>query len=125
MNLQDHVVVVLGASANPKRYSNQAVCMLLEHGYAVIPVHPALQELEGLDVAASLDDIHVPVQTLTLYLSPARSLQLIDQIITLNPERVILNPGTEDESLQEQLDQAGIPYETACTLVLLRTGQFD
>ncbi|NCC52225.1 MAG: CoA-binding protein [Spartobacteria bacterium] len=121
---QDHVVAVLGASANPQRYSNQAVKMLLAYGYTVIPVHPALKELYDLPVAPSLRAIDRPVHTLTLYLSPERSLQLVDDIIALRPQRVILNPGTEDPDLQDRLARASIPYETACTLVLLRTGQF-
>ena len=41
-------VVVMGASAKPDRYSNQAVRLLLENGHEVIPVHPKLDEVEGL-----------------------------------------------------------------------------
>ena len=38
--------------------------------------------------------------------------------------RVILNPGAESDELQRALDAALIRWEHACTLVLLRTGQF-
>jgi hypothetical protein len=37
---------------------------------------------------------------------------------------VILNPGAESRELERALHDARIPYEHACTLVLLRTGQF-
>jgi len=42
----------------------------------------------------------------------------------LGPGRVTLNPGTESRALKLTLKDAGIPYEHAYTLVLLRTGQF-
>lgn len=118
-------VAVLGASNKPDRYSNKAVRMLIQHGYRVIPVHPALTEVEGLPVAASLSEVNRPLDTLTVYVGPARILSMIDSIVDLNPGRVILNPGTESEELKQRLDRAAIRYVEACTLVLLRTGQFD
>ena len=62
--------------------------------------------------------------TLTLYVGPARLEPMIDSLVALKPGRVIFNPGTESPALQQALDTAGIPWEEACTLVLLRTGQF-
>jgi hypothetical protein len=44
--------------------------------------------------------------------------------VALNPRRVIFNPGTESAPLQQALDEAGIEWLEACTLVMLRTGQF-
>jgi len=42
----------------------------------------------------------------------------------LKPGRVIFNPGTENSELVERLEGNDILVEEACTLVLLRTGQF-
>ena len=47
-------VVVLGASANPERYSNKAVKLLLKHGHDVVPVNPGQKEIEGLACRRSL-----------------------------------------------------------------------
>ena len=119
-------VVVLGASDNPERYSNQAVRLLLEHGHDVIPVHPALETVEGLPVVAELADIPSgeEIDTLTVYVSPAVSSNLSTAILGLKPGRVIFNPGAESPELIEQLGANDIPVQEACTLVLLRTGQF-
>lgn len=117
-------VVVLGASHKPERYSNQAIRLLLAHGHTVIPVHPRLDRVEGLPVVARLDEIADPVDTLTLYVGPERSDELVDAIVRLHPGRVIFNPGTENPALEARLDAAGIAHERACTLVLLRTAQF-
>ena len=50
----EHLVVVLGASPKPERYSNQAVCLLREMGYRVIPVHPRESHIEGIATVTNL-----------------------------------------------------------------------
>ncbi|MGA7179557.1 MAG: CoA-binding protein [Thiobacillaceae bacterium] len=117
-------VVVLGASHKAERYSNQAIRLLREHGHQVIPVHPKLEETEGIPVANSLDVIESVVETLTMYIGADRSNQIADAILRLRPGRVIFNPGSENPELEARLKSANIPFERACTLVLLRTGQF-
>ena len=120
----EHRVAVLGASPKPDRYSNMAVRLLKDHGYDVIPVHPAHETIEGLPVVADLAAIKGACDTLSLYLGPANTGPMIDQIVKLAPGRVIFNPGTESQPLQDALEAAEIPYLQACTLVMLRTGQF-
>jgi len=119
-----HHVVVLGASPRPTRYSNRAVRLLREQGYRVTPIHPSCREIEGLAAVASLERVERPVHTLTLYLGPARLSPLIDGILELAPQRVIFNPGSELGSLEQRLEQRGIPWLHACTLVMLGTGTF-
>jgi hypothetical protein len=116
-------VAVLGASGNPERYSYQAVELLMGMGHRVFPVNPALNEIQGLPVVPSLSALPA-VDTLTLYLAASRLPELVGEIVALKPGRVIFNPGTESLVLQTALDAAGIPWLEACTLILLRTGQF-
>jgi uncharacterized protein len=117
-------VVVLGASPKPVRYSYQALKLLKDKGYRVIPVHPKAQRIEQLPVLNDLSQVTEPVDTLTVYMGSERVHGLIGAILDLRPGRVILNPGAESRELELALHQARIPYEHACTLVLLRTGQF-
>ena len=118
-------VAVLGASNRPERYSFQAVKLLAEKGHAVCPVHPALATIDGVPVFKQLGDIRVALHTLTVYVGPERSTALAAAILAVRPQRVIFNPGAENPALAQQLQAAGIQVENACTLVLLRTGQFD
>ncbi len=117
-------VAILGASDKPDRYSNKAQRLLRQHGHTVVPVHPALKQIEGVDVVSALDAIDGKIETLTLYVGPAISSSVAAKVVALKPGRVIFNPGTENPELQAQLDAAGIPWEEACTLVLLNTGQY-
>lgn len=121
---KDHRVVVLGASPKPTRYSYQAVQMLAAAGYQVIPIHPKAHRIEQIPVVASLNAVRGPVQTLTVYVGEHRSHRMIPDILALAPGRVIFNPGSESRELELALAGADIPHERACTLVLLRTGQF-
>ena len=117
-------VAVLGASDKPDRYSNKAIKMLLEHHHRVIPITPRLPSIEGIPAVKSLSQISEPVDTLTLYVGPETSSKLAGEIISLNPRRVIFNPGAENAELEAQLSAAGVYTERACTLVLLSTDQF-
>jgi len=117
-------VAILGASRKPERYSNKAFHLLREYGHTVLPVNPALVELEGVKVFAKLSDIAEPVDTLTMYVDPKTSARLADEIVNLKPRRVIFNPGSENPELEFRLEREGIEVEVACTLVMLRTNQF-
>ncbi|NLB66755.1 MAG: CoA-binding protein [Lentisphaerae bacterium] len=118
-------VAILGASNKPDRYSNQALRLLAEHGHTVYPVHPALADIEGHRVYRTLADIPDPIDTITLYVSAALSGKMIEAILEAKPRRVIFNPGTENPELEQQLSAAGVATPHACTLVMLRTGQFS
>ena len=120
----DHVVAVLGASRKPARYSNQAVRLLKTSGYHVIPIHPKIAEIEGIAVSPRLCMISDTVHTLTLYVGPERSRAMLQDIVELNPARVIFNPGTESRELEDKLRSHHIDCIHGCTLVMLRTGQF-
>lgn len=125
MAVSNHQVAVLGASRNRQRYANRAVRALQQHGYEVVPINPAQDEIEGLPVVPDLAALPQRVHTLTVYVGPRHIVPLIDDIVAARPRRVILNPGTESGALERALDEHAIPYLEACTLVLLATGQFE
>ena len=117
-------VAVLGASPKAQRYSNRAIKMLLSHGHTVVPVNPGGVEVGGQKAVKQLSEIEEPIDTLTFYVGPHAIGESIGQIVELNPARVILNPGTESAELKAALSRASIPYEEACTLVMLSAGTF-
>ena len=124
MSNDRHHVAVLGASPKPARYSNQCIRLLRQHGYRVTPIHPRFERIEDLPVTHSLDAIDDTVDTLTLYVGPALLEPQADDIVRLKPGRVIFNPGTETPEVQARLEEAGIEWFEACTLVMLKTNQF-
>lgn len=118
-------VAILGASNNPERYSHKAQKMLAEYGHQVFPISVKEDEILGAKTYKSLSELDDVIDTVTLYLSPKHSKNIVSDILAIKPRRVIMNPGTEDSELEEQLLANGIEVEQACTLVLLRTNQFN
>ena len=125
MNPKDkRTTAILGASDDPERYAFKAMERLTGNGYPVILVNPKLGPLRGLPVVGNLSQIDEKIDTVTVYLSAKRSTPLIPEIVALKPGRVVLNPGAENSELEKALDEAGVPWLHACTLVLLATGKF-
>ena len=124
MSHQHHHVAVLGASPKPARYANQCIRLLQRYDYRITPIHPKFDEIEALPVSHSLAEVTDPVDTLTLYVGPRLLEPQTEAIVDLRPGRVIFNPGTESRAVQARLDEAGIEWLEACTLVMLKTDQF-
>ena len=118
-------VVILGASSKPDRYSYKAMLLLQEHGHTPIPVHPREKRILERQVFTDLSELDVPVDTVTVYVRPELLRKQLDDLVNLHPQRVIMNPGTEDHSVAEELQNRGIGVVQACTLVMLNTGQFE
>ena len=115
--------LVLGASDNPARYSYLAVQRLRSNGHPVVGI--GRKNTKVADVNIEKEKVPVTgVDTVTLYLNPTHQQEYYDYIMSLNPKRIIFNPGTENPELQELLREAGIPFLEACTLVMLSTHQY-
>lgn len=115
--------LVIGASENPERYSFKAVSLLSEHQHEVF----AFGNKEGVigDVKISKERIYPEnLNTVTLYANPTIQKDLYDYILSLHPERLVFNPGTENEELVQLANAHGIQTVEACTLVMLSTGQY-
>jgi hypothetical protein len=124
MNKPNQRVVVLGASNKADKYSNKAFRLLREQGHDAVPVNRGIEEIEGVAVLKDISEVTGHVDTLTMYVNASVSSAASEAIIKLKPDRVIFNPGSNNAVLQEQLTAAEIPWESACTLVLLKSGQF-
>jgi hypothetical protein len=60
-----------------------------------------------------------------MYVNPSLSDKYQDLLLNLNVKRVIFNPGTENSHLESKFSQKGIEVLHACTLVMLKTQQFN
>ena len=119
------VVAVIGASNDSGRYSYKAMEMLEEFGHRPIPVHPREEVIRGHKVIHNLDELlGQEIDTVTVYVNPEISDKYEKGILQLSPKRVIFNPGAENPRLARILAEKNIKVENACTLVLLRTGQY-
>jgi uncharacterized protein len=115
--------LVLGASDNPARYSYLAINRLRSHGHPVVGI--GRKNTKVADVFIEKEKMPVEdVDTVTLYLNPKHQEEYYDYILSLNPKRIIFNPGTENDKLVEMANKKNIRTLEACTLVMLSTGQY-
>jgi uncharacterized protein len=110
--------LVLGASPNSDKYAYKAVKKLKESGYEVIPLGIKKGDIEGIKIENN--PIHFKdIDTITLYLSAENQKPYYDYIFSLQPKRLIFNPGAENIELFKLAKEKNIEVENACTLVLL------
>ena len=117
------LVVVLGASPNPDRFSYKAVKRLLRHNYQVI----AIGKREGMIGSTPIITGQPPlpgVHTVLIYLAPYHQGEIFDYVLSLRPKRVVFNPGTESPEFEEFLESYNIQVVRDCSLVMLATGRF-
>jgi len=115
--------MVIGATNNPGRYAYFAVKALLQHGHEVIPVGIKKGSIFGLEIINGLPDISM-VHTITMYVGPVKQSAYIHYILKLNPNRIIFNPGTENDKLIKQALENDIEVVIDCTLMMLSSGEY-
>ena len=119
----DKKTLVLGATTNPSRYANIAINRLVRNDVPTVAIGLRKGEVAEVQIENEklpFEDIH----TVTLYLGPPRQAEYYDYIVSLQPERVIFNPGTENPEFYQLLQKNNIEVEVACTLILLSTKQY-
>ena len=115
--------LVLGASLKTNRYSNLAINKLVRHGQPTEAIGLREGTVSGVEIKTEKYPFE-DIDTITLYLNAKRQQEYYDYIISLHPERVIFNPGTENPELYDLLKKNDIAYENACTLVMLSSHQY-
>ena len=123
MQAKPKKTLVLGASANPERYSYLAVHKLREHHHPVIAIGKKNVLVADVPVQTKMLPI-TDLDTVALYLNPENQKNYYDYILSLHPHRVIFNPGAENPEFEKILTDQKIQTVEACSLVLLGTGQY-
>ncbi len=115
--------LVIGASTNEDRYSYKAIKALIKHGHEVLAIGAREGQVDEVTIRTTLEP-YEDIDTVTMYVNPTIQEKYQDYIISLKPQRVIFNPGTENDQLATRLETEGILTEEACTLVLLSIDQY-
>jgi uncharacterized protein len=121
--MEPRSTLVVGASPEPSRYSNRATHRLLGAGHPVVLLGKRTGEIAGMPIRQSLEP-GIAVHTITMYVAPAHQHALMKELLALQPERIIFNPGTENPYFEAEARTRGIEVVEGCTLVMLASGQF-
>ena len=109
--------VVIGASADPRKYGNKAVRAYLRQGYRVYPVNLHATEIEGLTVFKTIGDVPVRPDLVSVYLPPAATLKVLPDIAAKGCDELWLNPGAESEEVLEEAARLKLNVIQACSIM--------
>jgi len=118
-------VIILGASPNPERFSYKAANALVALNYNIVPIGLKSGKVAGKTI---LDIRTLPfidrVDTITLYMNSRNQEAFHNYILSLKPQRIIFNPGAENDQLAKMAEDRKIKVINDCTLVMLSSGYF-
>jgi uncharacterized protein len=85
-------IAMVGVSANTSRPSYFAFKYLLERGYHMIPVNPALggQELLGRKAYTRLSDIPEPVDMVDIFRASRYAVPIVEEALALSPRPQVI-----------------------------------
>ena len=115
--------LVIGASTNPDRYSYMAIKSLAVNNYEVHALGLREGTAHGIKIYRPFPQLPT-IHTITMYVGKKNQSFYYNYIMSLKPERVIFNPGSENEEFETMLKEQGTEVIHACTLVMLLQGSY-
>jgi len=111
---------IFGATPNSNRYAFLAAERLSAKEHEFVPIGIKKGDVLGTPILDLAQKPNVnDIDTVTMYIGPQNQAQWEDYILSLNPKRIIFNPGAENPSLAQKAANNGIETLNACTLVML------
>lgn len=101
-------IAVVGLSANVHRPSHFATKYMMEHGYHIIPVNPAYDEVLGQPCYPSLQDIPSPIDMVNVFRKPEDVLPIVDDAIAIGAKTLWLQLGVVNPEAVERAEAAGL-----------------
>jgi predicted CoA-binding protein len=105
---QNHTLAIVGLSANWYRPSFFAAKYLQEHGYRIIPVNPAYEEVLGEKCYPSLRDIPEKVDMVDCFRKSEDIEPLAEQAIEIGAKVLWMQLGVTNEKAAKMARDAGL-----------------
>jgi uncharacterized protein len=102
------VIAVVGLSDKPERPSYRVAQYLKEHGYHIVPVNPARQEILGEKCYAGLKDIPFAVDIVDIFRVVSAIPAIVADAIAVGAKVVWMQQGLEEPDSARKARQAGL-----------------
>ncbi len=111
-------VAIIGASADPAKYSFRSLQAHRRKGYQVFPINPKGGEIDGLTVYTSIDAVPIKhLDRVSMYVPPSVGEKLLEAIAQKGCDELWLNPGSESPELVTRAEELGLNVIQACSLI--------
>jgi predicted CoA-binding protein len=101
-------IAVVGLSANRDRPSHGVAKYLQDHGYTIVPINPAYDEVLGRKCYSSLRDVPEPVDIVDIFRKPADVLPIVDEAIAIGARCVWFQLGVINAEAARRAEAAGL-----------------
>ncbi|MDB5809399.1 MAG: CoA-binding protein [Betaproteobacteria bacterium] len=105
---ENHVIAMVGLSANWYRPSFFAAKYMLDHGYRVIPVNPSYKEVLGQKCYRSLRDIPGKIDIVDCFRKSEEIMPLADDAIAIGAKALWMQIGVINEAAADKAASAGL-----------------
>jgi uncharacterized protein len=112
---------VAGASQDRSKYGNKVFRAIVASGRTAYPVNPTAPEVEGHPAFASISDLPVVPESLSIVTPPHVTREVIQQVIAAGVKNIWMQPGAEDSQGSQVARDAGLNVidDGSCILILL------
>ena len=105
---ENHVIAMVGLSANWYRPSFFAAKYMLDHGYRVIPVNPAYPEVLGQKCYPTLTEIPEQVDIVDCFRKSEEIVPLAEDAIAIGAKALWMQIGVVNEAAADKARKAGL-----------------
>ena len=103
-----HTIAVVGLSANPQKDSHKVAAYLKNHGYQIIPVNPAADEILGEKSYPDLKSIPESVDIVDVFRRPEFLPEIAKQAVAIHAKALWMQVGVTSEDAANTARQAGL-----------------
>jgi uncharacterized protein len=119
--LTANTFAVAGASRDRSKYGNKVFRALVASGRTVYPLNQTAPEVEGQTAYASITDLPVVAESLSIVTPPHVTREVIQQAIAAGVKNIWMQPGADDVQASRAAREAGLNVvdDGSCILVSL------
>lgn len=102
-------IAVVGMSRSGKKFGNAVGKELKTKGYEIYPVHPEVQEIDGLSCYPDLKSLSGKVDGVWISILPAKVPEVLEDAAGIGLKNIWLQQGAWSKEVQETIDRLNLP----------------
>jgi predicted CoA-binding protein len=105
---ENHVIAVVGASGSPGKAAHDIPRYLQDHGYEIVPVNPARDEVLGVPAATTLTDVERNIDVVDVFRPAEEAPEIARQAAAIGASVLWLQQGIVSDEAARIAEEAGL-----------------
>lgn len=110
--IQERRVALVGVSRNPQKFGQGVMRELKARGYEVFPVHPTVEEFDGIKCYPSLEALKGKVDAVWVGVKPEKGAEVLRAAAGIGVKKVWIQQGGESAELESLGKELGLNLVT-------------